>query len=602
MEPAPIDESCGFAPPFASLEAKGTEPLDTAANSTAMGSSIPELREGVDDASENVCSGASARKRRKSRHTSKHTTTERTGTRRQFRRQSQNTTQSGNTTAAIAAGIEEVAKMANLMNEKTRLEEENRNLTDTGRSRAQIRKNKQRIRNLKRQIVSAGGRNSSALRGMEPAMVNISTILATAIKDNRLSRDVLTDTLAHISATYRQDGILMGRLEYFYRRFSQFQENEALFNEFIGIANSYGDPADRVKFIYNALIYPYQKSREGSCFATSILDTMWANDPSGYMRFVDKLIREDRADFNAFFLGSNRSELSIDVRGIGVRAGSGDIYQKAISALALLSIHSYEINVVKDSIYDVCLRKINETNEANKMGMGNEIMRVISNAIATNLTDKIVWDRQWTPYINVTRSLNETAITEAMGSYIMDILSGIQKAARMGKSDAQVIADAIRQADGKIGGCTELLIENLLNLPNGGAYDVAVNRITNPARDAIFDTADMQPLLQALEFGSSPNPSCRLKPGQAIVAGTQDHAFTLTSGHYDVDAMSVGEEVRIGHANYVGFPRGESFIYLKKISPIQVQLTCGPNRTPLDSEVEELVVYPNVFTKYEYNP
>ncbi|MDR0715530.1 MAG: hypothetical protein LBF25_01985 [Puniceicoccales bacterium] len=598
-ELAPVNESHALSPSI-SLEANATRPEDTTANLTAMATSIPEPQKKMGDASEDVRSGASPLKAKKGgnpRHTA---ATRRTETQHQ----------SQNTTASIVAGIEEIAAVANLVAEKTRLEEENRNLTVTGGSQEQIRENERQIQNLGQQIISAGGHNRSALGGMEPAMMNLSTTLATAIENGKLSRDDMNAAIAYINATYRQNSTSMGRLEYIYHRFSQFQGNETVFNEFIRIANSYGNLADRVKFIYNALIFPYQKDREGSCFATSILDAMWVNNPSGYMRLIDKLIREDRADFNVFFSGPSRPELIIDTQGIGIRAGSDAIYQKAVSALASL-VMDKSIYWVKESIYDVCFHKINETNVANKMGMTDASIDAISNAIATNLTDKIVWDRQWTPDINVTRSLNETAIVEAMGSYIMDILSRIPRAARMGEPDARAIANAIRQADGEGGGDFDLLMKKLLGLnwlqllwPS--AYRVVIDKKANPAWNTIFNTADMQPLLRALEFRSSWWRPRHLKPGQAIGAGYMSddggHAFTLISGHYDVNAMRVGEEVRIGHMNYIGEPEGENFIYLKKRSPTQVQFTYGPDREPLKFSVEELSLYPDVLTEYEPIP
>jgi hypothetical protein len=516
-----------------------------------------------------------------------------------------------NTTAAIVAGVEEIAKVGNLADEKVKLEEEGKHLTVTYGSIKQIFgsikqiiRNEWQILDLINQIKAAGGYNGSALCGMEPAMMNISTALATAMVNGELCIGNINATLVYIDATYRQNGILMDRLEYIYRRFLQFQENETLLNEFIGIANSYGDPASMVKFTYNTLTYPYQRYEEGSCFATAVLDTMWANVPLGYMRFVDKLIREDRADFNVFFSGSNRPKLIVHTPGIGIGAGNGDIYQKSVSALASFETSPHTKQKVSDIVYLACLSEINRINAADKMGMSNGTMCAISDFLAKNLTDRIVWDRQWTPEINVTRSSNEAATVEAMANLIRGIFPMIPKpeAAMMGRPVALAMANAIRQANGESGGFARLLIGNLLGL--SGKLDIS---ISTSAQEAIYNVSDVQPLLHALKFGSFSNSSRRLKPGQAILAryassNKSFHMFTLISGHYDANAMQVGEKIRIGHMNWAFSPEAEGFIYMEKIGPMQVQFTYDYDRIPLcgkNSAVKDIALYPDVFTEYE---
>lgn len=414
--------------------------------------------------------------------------------------------------------------------------------------------------------------------------LTLSEPLCEAANEKKLSLELVQKMLSHLNQIYTSssDAFSQSKVDMMYRGINQLNDPQVFnaFNEFV--LKYKDDPNKQKEFIYNTIVFPYQRDSEGSCFATSQLIVMHANKPIEWMKFIDRIISNDEANFN-YFTNSNRPELKIDVSSFGTKETVLDkVYQKAISAVASFSAPDIKSEVA-ENLQDICISTLNSNSTCK--------------AVGKNLASKIVWNHQWMPVSNLTTSLKTDQQTiENLKKALQTLLPS--------DTDPNLIlkmAENIHNGKGVSGGFTQVIMRQIQNSKN-----VKYEKIegSNLVKNTTITTQGIKSLLKALEFGCNSSFTQKLKPGQAVLAKYYTehfgHAMTFLSGHYDVDSMQIGDRVKIGHMNWLsGENEEEHFIYMKKTGNGEIELVHYDNKPITSESFKSLTIYPEYMTQYE---
>lgn len=393
-------------------------------------------------------------------------------------------------------------------------------------------------------------------------------------------------------------------------------------------------------FVYNTLIPPYQRLKEGSCFISAMLIKLWHDSPIEYMQIIYGIIEHNRADLGAFQTGLD----DVDVSAFGQNDTEYHvIYEKLVSAFSFLCRVSKDrkneqgksemkfiehdakfasaVRAIispfmldehrksdhtkiqfKSKIADIC-NKLSDTKAQKYI----ESLRKEAEQLCEKFSNEFVWnhDRWAIPTLCQKPGESEEKAIKRIESLIKN--DGCP--AELAKDIFHIFKNV------KVSGGTAIAVMGAmesLTKQKFESYSVTMASCKN----CVIQKNVFQQVLDIIEYGNHFNDRLQKLSEKQLVMGTYhldddavatddergDHFFNFIPKHYDVDGMKEGERVKLGYLNYPHALIFKPVLYLAKLDNDQVQLQIfnGKDYEPLGKgNVSFVMIYPGFMTQYE---
>lgn len=476
-----------------------------------------------------------------------------------------------------------------------------------------------KIQNLKeeREKTIENDKINEAVKALIPHIVE-------AVKNKIFGKDFILDLNQRIDNLASSSE----NLKFLRLVFSRMLEDGSFLPEFCKNIDDLKNEANKCDlFVYNTLMWPYQRKNEGSCFATAVLMKLWHDRFFQFMQMVADVVKNNKLSFkkmfpNACWVGNGQFK---STRKIGTEVDKYDqVYQKILSPFANLNCDVYSENanskkdsfrkeiskIFKRSIQDIdknCARQANNNTYLNS--------DLFANSIVTGVKD-IEWkDGKWNLKVKkeilLKRMKNKNEDLFRNKKYISEEMFTLIE------SQYDVLVDAIikninnrRESGGQSG--------NILRALGGfnGQYHIPTGiKITSDDK-CIFKADDFQKLLDNLRWANINKEMKEMVEGQFLLGrcsfrkkapkdGEKDeivgHAFNFVATCIAISDMQIGEKRLIGNLNYEFWQH----LYVKKIDNEFVQVIRSPS---IDSKADDsqfglgvinFVLYPNFLVDFK---